>query len=289
MIPAGRIFFLASDGPLTTDIAARIEQKDIPTQLVNRHYLRGVLSPLRLAAIRRAISEEAPTNRDFSPVLYYFDLRHWISQFRVSFGFLQGGLLLVLLVCLLRIRPVSCAVFTTGLAASALEVVLLVAFQILYGCLYRQVGLIVTMFMVGLGIGSFAMNRILPRRTRKDLAKLELAVALYAVCLPLLLTGLGRIGNFAAAAISSQVAIPLLSLVLGVLVGLEFPLAGKADFHTVASTAARLYTADYLGAALGALLVSTWLIPVMGVTAVCLLAAGLNLASAAVILCTSRT
>jgi predicted membrane-bound spermidine synthase len=69
---------------------------------------------------------------------------------------------------------------------------------------------------------------------------------------------------------------------------LEFPLAGKADFRTVTSTAARLYTADYLGAALGALIVSTLLIPVMGVVAVCLLAAGLNLVSGAVIFWTSR-
>ena len=288
IVPAGRIYFLASNGELTSDIAARIEENNIPTQLVKGRYVSVVLAPDRVADVGRAISDQAPVNKDFSPILYYYHLRYWISQFKVSFGFLEAGLVLLLLVWIARIRPVSFAIFTTGLAASALEVVLLVAFQILYGCLYHQVGLIITMFMLGLGIGSAIMNRKLAKWTRRDLAKLEFGVAAYAACLPLLLVGLARLGNFAVAAAASQVVIPLLALVLAVLVGLEFPLAGKADFHTVSSTAARLYTADYLGAALGALLVSTLLIPVVGVVAVCLLAAGLNVASGVVILWTSQ-
>jgi len=288
IIPAGQIYFLASDGPLSTDVATRIEQKGIHTEWVKRHYLSDVLRPLRLEAVARAISEDAPVNKDFSPILYFHLLRYWLSMFTVRFHSLVGGLLLILVVSLFRARPVSFAIFTTGLAASALEVVLLVGFQILYGCVYHRVGLIVTMFMLGLGIGSYTMNRMLPGRTRKDLARLEFCVAVYGACLPLVLVGLAHLGNLALAAVASQVAIPLLALVLAVLVGLEFPLAGKSDFHTVSSTAARLYTADYLGAALGALLVSTLLIPVMGVVAVCLLAAALNVASGVVILWTSK-
>ena len=62
-----------------------------------------------------------------------------------------------------------------------------------------------------------------------------------------------------------------------------FPLAAKLDFRNVADTAAKLYTADYVGAALGALLVSTWLIPLAGVAAVCWLTAALCLASGLVL------
>lgn len=305
ILPGGEVFFLASDQPLTVEVARRIEEAGVETRLVRRDYLRGTLTEDRLADVQRARSDEAPINKDFSPVLYYYRLRLWMSQFKVRFGLLEGGLLVLLLVYLLRIRPVCLAVFTTGLAASALEVVLLVGFQILYGCVYHQVGLIVTMFMLGLGIGSFAMNRMLPRRTRGDLAKLELAIAVYAVCLPLGLIGLGSLAGgsvAAAAAVASRVIIPLAALVLAVLVGLEFPLAGKVlmaeagasaaektGLRAVTSTAARLYTADYVGAALGALLVSTLLIPLIGVVAVCLLAALSNVASGAVILVTARS
>jgi spermidine synthase len=300
IIPGGRIFFLASDGKLSTDIAARLKRAGIVNRWVNGDYLRGVLTPDRMADIRRAISADLPVNEDFNPVLYYYHLRDWISQFGFRFGMLEGMLLLVLVVYLLRIRPVSLAIFTTGFAASALEVVLLVGFQILYGCVYHRVGLIVTMFMLGLGIGSFTMNRLLWRLGRRDLAKLEVAVAAYAVCVPAVLIGLDGLGG-TAAAVASQVVVPLLAMILAVLVGMEFPLAGKAvlaakdggadqgpDSRAVTSTAARLYTADYVGAALGALLVSTLLIPLFGVIAVCLLAAGLNLTSGVVILVSSR-
>jgi spermidine synthase len=77
---------------------------------------------------------------------------------------------------------------------------------------------------------------------------------------------------------------PLLTVVLATLVGMEFPLAGKADFRGTVATASRLYTADLVGACLGALLVSALLIPVVGVTAVCLLVGGLNALSGLVLL-----
>ena len=95
-IPGGRVFFLASDGPLYPDIATRIEQRHIKTKLVNRHYLDGMLTPDRMADLASATAQPAAMNRDFSPVLYYYHLRHWMSQFNVQFGVIQVGLLVVL-------------------------------------------------------------------------------------------------------------------------------------------------------------------------------------------------
>ena len=46
-IPGGRVFFLASDGPLYANIAARIEQRHVKTKFVNRHYLDGTASAFR--------------------------------------------------------------------------------------------------------------------------------------------------------------------------------------------------------------------------------------------------
>jgi spermidine synthase len=289
MLPAGKIYYLASDGPLTADVAGRLQELGLRTRVVNRHYLDAMLTPDRLEAVRRAVSPDAPVNRDFSPILYYCQLRYWMSQFKVRVGLLEGGLLGLLAICLLRARPVSLVVFSAGLTASALEVVLLVGFQILYGCVYQQVGLIVTMFMIGLGAGSYTMNRLLPRRTRRDLAWLALAMAVYAALLPLVLSGLGRIANVTVQTITAPGVILLLAAVLAGFVGLMFPLAGKADFRTTADTAARIYTADYLGAALGALLVSTLLIPLCGVVTVCLLTAALNLISGGVVYWTTRS
>ena len=83
-----------------------------------------------------------------------------MSQFEVRFGVFEGVLAAVLGIYVVRLRPVPLVVFCGGLAASALEVVLLLAFQVLFGSLYYQVGLIVTMFMLGLVIGAALVGRL---------------------------------------------------------------------------------------------------------------------------------
>ena len=139
------------------------------------------------------------------------------------------------------------AVFCGGFAASALEVVLLLACQVLFGSLYQQVGLIVTVFMLGLVIGATLVGRRLAHLDRRHLTALAVAVALFAACLPLALGWLGRAESPTELTVG-RIAIPLLTLVLAALVGMEFPLAAKIDFESPTATSARLYTADYVGA-----------------------------------------
>jgi spermidine synthase len=278
-IPGSRVFFLASDGPLSADIAARIEQRRIKTKLVNRHYLEGMLTADRMADLASATAQPAAMNRDFSPILYYYHLRHWMSQFNVQFGLMQAGLLLLLGFYLVRLRGSAFVLFASGFAASALEVVLLLAFQVLCGSVYHQVGVIVTVFMAGLALGALVSNR-LSNSGYGSLSLLALAIAGYAVLLPFVLPPLNRMGGSAASLALVKAIIALLTLVLAVLVGMQFPLANRLEFDGTAAGASRLYTADFVGAFLGALLACTLLIPLIGVVGVCLLTAGLNVASA---------
>ena len=279
VIPGSRVFFLASDGPLFADIAARIEQRHIKTKLVNRHYLDGMLTADRMADLASATAQPATMNRDFGPVLYYYHLRHWMSQFDFQFGLVQAGLLLLLGYYLVRLRGSAFVLFASGFAASALEVVLLLAFQVLCGSVYHQVGVIVTVFMCGLALGAFVTNR----RTNfgvGSLSWLALVIAGYAVILPCVLPLLTEMGGGAASLALVKGIIALLTLVLGTLVGMQFPLANRLEFDGTAAGASRLYTADFVGAFLGALLTCTLLIPVIGVVGVCLVTAGLNVAGA---------
>jgi len=349
-IPGSRVFFLASDGPLFADIAGRIEQLGIKTQLVNRHYLAAMLAPDRMADLASAIAQPAAMNRDFSPILYYYHLRHWMSQFNVRFGLIQVVLLALLGFYLVRLRGSAFVLFASGFAASALEVVLLLAFQVLCGSVYHQVGVIVTVFMAGLALGAWLMNRpsgsggpsqvvslnssstakvgravlsapaaceeapTLPvsavghgalgtaRPTAPPpeppvrqpaligfgfriadcrfggLSVLALLIAAYALVLPLLLPLLNRLGGTTASILLIKVIVVLLTLVLAVLVGMQFPLANRLEFDGTIAGASRLYTADFIGAFLGALLACTLLIPLIGVGGVCLLTALLNVA-----------
>ena len=187
VIPGGRVFFVASGGDLTLDIAARLEQAKIPTQFVQRHYLTAMLTPDRLADVQRALAAPAEVNRDFSPVLYFYHLQNWLSQYPVRFGWLAGTLLAMLAIYLWRLQPVTLVIFAGGFAASALELVLLLGVQIICGALYQQLGVIVATFMAGLAVGAW-MARQWPARR---LAGLAVAVAVFALMIPVVL----RLGN----------------------------------------------------------------------------------------------
>ena len=282
LIPGGRVFFLASDGPLGLDIAARLEARGLRLRLVNRHYLDAMLAPDRLADLERAIAAPAAPNTDFSPALYYYFLRHWLSQFAAHSRAFGGALALLLAAYLVGLRAAPRVVFAAGFAASGLEVVLLLAFQVLYGSLYRQVGVVVTVFMAGLAAGAWwAQQRPPAAGAGRLLVRLALAIAALAAVLPLLLRALGPLDAAAGTGLAGQGVILLLTAGLAALVGAQFPLAGRIGAAEPAAAAATLYGADLAGAALGALLVSALLIPLLGVTAVCLLTAGLNAAAAA--------
>ena len=309
VLPGGRVFFLASDGPLYDGIAARVEQQGVATKLVNRHYLDAMLTADRMADIQRAVSQPAALNRDFSPMLYYYHLRHWMSQFKVSFGVLQAVLLILLLVYLIRLRGPALVLFASGFAGSALAIVLLLAFQVLCGSVYYQLGIIVTVFMAGLAAGAAWANRLTESwsngvlghwskpdlapvpslhpsitPTSKLLAFLAFVIAGLALVLPVLLPALNPLARGNVGDLAVQAVIGLLTLLLAVLVGAQFPLANRLAFDGTNRAASRLYTADFVGAFLGALLASTLLIPLLGVTGTCLVTALLNFAAGGVIL-----
>jgi spermidine synthase len=299
VLPGGRVFFLASDQALHMDIAERLSRQGIPTRYVSTNYLKAVLTADRLGDIQRGVEQRAAINRDFNPVLYYYQLRTWLSQFTARLGASEIALLVLVLVCVAGIswRAASLAVFISGYTASALEVVLLLAYQISSGAMYQGLGLILAVFMAGLAVGAYAVTsgserccwgavggkpvespaRKAPMALRA-LGWVTLALAGFSVIVPAVLRGLVQSNPIHSIGRIADVGIPVLAFVLAILVGMEFPLASRAMRGDVAATASRLYRADFLGAFLGALFTSAWLIPRLGLSSTCWLTAGLNAA-----------
>ena len=307
-IPGGHVFFLGSDGPLSLDIAAILERNHIATALVNHHYLDAMLMPDRMADLARALASVAPPNRDLAPVLYYYHLRHWISQFEVRFGFWHWALTLGLVFYLARLRGAARVLFASGFAGSALEVVLLLALQIFCGSVYHQVAVIVTVFMLGLLVGAGAAERAARRREepgpeprpqlghpggpgghilggpvsreRTVLLALGLGLAGLSASLPFLLQALDRLASLHGSEGIVKGTLALLTFLVAALAGAQFPLANRLEFDGAASGVSRLYAADFVGACLGALLAGTLLVPLIGIGGLCAACAALNLLAA---------
>jgi len=280
MIPGGRIFILASDGELTTAVASRIAEAGIATEWVRQSYLDAMLAPDRLADLARAAHQPAPVNRDFNPVLYFRHLVYWTSQFTSRWTVVAAVMAIALAVYSVRLRAVPFTIFASGFAASGLELVLLVGFQILCGSLYHQIGVIVAAFMAGLAAGAFVANRFGVASHRR-LAGLAFAIAIFAAALPFVLTTAGRLVTSLAAI---QIIIAIMTFAMAVLVGMEFPVASRLDGGNASQIAARLYSADFVGAFLGALLPGVLVFPLLGVGAACWLTAGVNAAAGVLVL-----
>jgi len=100
-----------------------------------------------------------------------------------------------------------------------------------------------------------------------------------SLLLPVLLPGLARWTMLHASSGAARGSLVLFTFGLATLAGAQFPLATAVE-SSRSNPAARLYTADFIGAFIGALATSIWLLPVAGTNAVCWVAASLNLIAA---------
>jgi spermidine synthase len=281
VIPGMKNHFLASDGPLRYDIARAVDSLGIHTAYVNKFYLDDRLMEDRGKEIVAALDRNAIINRDFTPAAYYRQVQYWLSYFAFD-PWVPAVVCMVLIgVLLVRMKAVSFCMFVGGAAGASLEVVLLLAFQILYGSLYLATGMIITAFMAGLAVGSLVRWRFVDRKPVASFAVVQVKVGLYALLLPVFL-GILRDSNP-----GDVVIYPIFLLMtgwIGALIGLEFSLASRLLDGVPSSVAGRLYSTDLLGSAAGALVVSAFLIPLLGITWVCVIIGCLSMGGAVLIL-----
>ncbi|MGD0580817.1 MAG: fused MFS/spermidine synthase, partial [Bryobacteraceae bacterium] len=196
-MPGASVHFFASQtrGALTLDpqaLIARLQSRHLQTRYVREYFL-----PFRLSADRRADLESqlrawpgTPINHDFAPIAYFFDVALWGSRFHsvyprlfqaaagTSFGWLAGITLLVaagLAAAGYRRRATAGAcVAGMGCTMIALEILLLLGFQAVYGYVYQQLALLTASFMAGMAAGSWLALRL---RRGPGLATLQCVAA----------------------------------------------------------------------------------------------------------------
>jgi len=300
VIPGDINMFLASSDKeiLNIDenkIIQRFIDYNLKTKLFTEQYIKYKLDPDRLKWYINTISsslsdsKKIRINYDLSPSGVFYSLAFWNTLYSPGLNslfrsiekinlktFLLPLILFILVFILIRSKTnklkkasLLVAIATTGFTGMAFQLLIILTFQSFYGNIYHRIGLLTTAFMAGLALGSIIMNNIMERvKNRLSLLiKFEGAVLLYSICLPFLLIFF-HIYLWKSWVFSSvQVLLLLLSLISGVLVGVEFPLANKIylkDINEVGFVASRLYTADLIGACLGALIVSVVMVPVLG-------------------------
>lgn len=281
IVPGGRNYFLASDAPLDINIGQLIANKGIETVYVNQYYLDDPMLKERSKKLTADLDPRAALNTDFAPVSYFQQLAYWLSSLGTSNGpwlFLPVAALLILG---WKTSAINIGIFTSGFCASSLEIIVLLAFQTLYGSLYRMTGIIITAFMAGLSAGAWLVRHFGKQAGIDSFISLQLLVAACAIMITAVLPRL-QMAN--PAPIAMHMTFPAMTFAIAALIGMEFAVASQVQAGTAATVAGELYGLDLAGSSVGALIVTVYAIPLLGIKSVSILVGGISLASAGICL-----
>ncbi|MDH5662541.1 MAG: fused MFS/spermidine synthase, partial [Elusimicrobiota bacterium] len=316
VIPGDTNYFLGckNKGVLTLDyrkLMERLNERKIDAKYVREYYLASELSDERISYLEGKLMplSKVMVNYDFRPISYYYDMVLWSTHFKLTvakiFKKISPGVIYVtaLIICFLillpvwlgksrdAVRPVAVltAVATTGFAEITFQVVTLLSFQIIYGYVYYKLSIILTSFMIGLIFGGWWATRTIEkgRGNFLNFIQAQIFICIYPLILPIIFLGFAGSSGKINAYLGSNLILPFLPVIAGFIGGFQFPLANKLYLQSkggLVRAAGLTYGLDLFGSCLGALLVSVFLLPILGIPLVCLMVAFLNVISLVLLL-----
>jgi spermidine synthase len=307
IIPGDTNLYLASDSEkleqvTPEELMKRLDERKIKASLITRSYIGYRLHERWLKWFLKSMEgKEVSINSDFRPLGVFFNLSYWNALFSpyltTVFKWFEGwslritALLITLftvIVAVFVIRNPSLskyappyAIFTTGLTGMIFNLAIIFTFQTLYGFLYYQIGLLITIFMGGITIGSLYMIHR-SNGIKKDstlFLKTELLIIVFSLLLPLLLFTPSYHLEKTSIYITLYAIFLIMSFFSGALLGLQFPLATKIYLNAsknegrIGQTAGLLYGADLFGGFFGGLFGGVLLLPILGLKESCFMMA----------------
>ena len=281
VVPGAANVFLASvtELPPAAEAAGRLEDRQagggFELRQVSPAYVRYLYENDRFAQINALLAASpAAANTDARPVCYRHTLVLWLAKFfprlswqeqaesaapwRRPWVWLAAAAWLTLALGVRggSMAGRSLAVGAAAGAGMALEMVLILHYQARVGALFQDLGLLLTLFMLGLTLGAAGMQRL---RAMVRMAGLRLAPWL-ALAAFAGLTGflIGRAGP------GSLPIVGLLLIGTGAAVGAVFAQMSWTDRPE--RLVGPLYAADLLAGGLGSLAAGLYLIPVWGLS-----------------------
>lgn len=299
VLPGTTNTVLASLDTLSRDPAPlerRLIEREVEASLVVPGYLDYLYSNDRFFTIAETLDRSsAPLNTDSRPICYQYTLLLWLSRFYLDLALvdlaeLESGwvgtspwiwlTLLALGAALLIARRIdllrrSLLAATAGFTGMVLETLLILHYQTARGVLFQDLGFLLTMFMAGLAIGAWAVDRRASTRNRLAGPGSGFGASILIVFAVASLV----IGWFVAKGMASSLAaVSLLLLLCGCLVAAVFAFASLQRRHDQQPPDQRaiispLYAADLIGGFAGTLAAALVLIPLLGMPASALIVA----------------
>lgn len=282
------------------DIIQRLTERGIETTFLTPYHIEYKLNPQWhdwfLSSLEQATDK---INRDFHPLGVFYSLAYWNALFSPSlrgffdsfekltlpmFLFVFLGLTLVLWITRKWYQgsayvSIPVCIAATGFAGMIFNLVLIFAFQTLYGYIFSWIGILVSALMVGVAGGGYLSTSYLVKRMRylTFFSGTEIAIILFSIALPVVFLKTELLST------RPLLFIPL-AFISGLLIGIQFPLANKIYLSAIgspglSSTAGLLYGADLIGGWCGGVMGGVVLLPVLGLGQTCVIVCMLKLST----------
>ncbi|MCK4584550.1 spermine synthase [candidate division WOR-3 bacterium] len=292
------------------ELIQRLNKRGIKVNLLTPPYIEYKLHPRWIEWFLSSLEQSTDRiNKDFHPLGVFYSLSYWNALFspnlRGLFRYFERTSLQIFIIFLIvftllflsiRIKikgisksSITICIITTGFAGMLFDLILIFAFQILYGYVFYWIGIIVTALMVGVAVGGQIATSLLERIKKHFMlfSGIELSIIGFSIVLPLIFLK----ADFSS---SGPVLFLLLSFFSGLLIGLEFPLANKIYLsinskQEFRGTAGLLYGADLFGGWLGGILGGVVLLPVLGLLGTCVVVFMFKLSSFIILISSAST
>jgi len=298
LTPGETAHLLATDSPTlmlqANAIIARLAERGIETTFVTDWSVPPRFESFRMRmiddALRGCANSGARVNRDFSPVCYHYALVLWGKELGGSgaavyewlgrrtrpqlYSLTVAVFLAVLVIQFASRKPrkvaVAFSIASIGFLEIGVEMIMLIAYQIFFGNIYSMLALLVCAYMGGLAVGAFiSRNRLHAGPTPKPfsaLLLLQAATALFPLLAIALLVSVQQFGGGALA----QTLFAGTIFASGAIGGALYVYGNSAYTELTRrdprkQTAGTTYFADLLGSSMGAIVVTSFLLPILGV------------------------
>lgn len=299
VLPGDPVHFFATNAALADFSAAylirEIEERKLSLEYIREYYLPFRFMDDRMVQFESESRSSGPAvlNSDLRPIAYYYHFLYWGSRFynifassliiKAGIWIIGGGFIFTMILILVKARGnrqhylkniAGLAVVGMGFSVMSFQILMMLAFQSLYGYLYYELSLLIATFMLGMGAGTWLGLR----RQRYGSVALS-GIHLVIGVLPFILLSFFRIeSGMPLFPIAGQILFLFVSMICGAAGGMQFTIVSRL-YHmrdAKAGTGA-LYGLDLAGGFLGALLLSGFLIPLYGFMNAALMICALNI------------
>jgi spermidine synthase len=277
ILPGEEAYFLCRDETLWPDIPARLKAKSIRTTYIEGFFYGNVTAE-RIKQLKDSLDVNEYINTDFEPRLMNIVFQEWFEKYGTSPGYFAAILFVLTMIYIAFMKREEYILFSTGLATMGVEMLIVFAFQVIYGYVYLKIGAIVTAFLLGLLPGAIVGNIA----NDKDIRKLLFSEMFLLSLLLLFFVWIGYFKNELR-----PICFLVYCFCFSFLCGFQFPIAAGI-IGEKQSPAAGCLAADLCGASVGTIATGTVLIPLLGIKIAVVFIILVKISSSMVIMFTGR-